>query len=242
VLDASVARVEHGSDGYRVHLLGAAGDEYVVEADDVIAATGFSTPLGDLPDAGLATVTDGRLPALTPLWEGIGLPGVFFAGNITSAARGPVRRGTVNLSSMVCGYRYNARILAVHLAERMRGRHLEGRPVSTDEVVPLLVHELARGPELALQKGYLARVLSGNARSGLRDEGVLPLEVFLDGEGDGLAAALELDGHERIRPVLFLRRNGRLREEALPAHPLRRFDEPRYRAELAAFIAPLASE
>lgn len=242
VLDASVDRVERGSDGYRVRLLGAAGDEYLVEADDVIAATGFTTPLGDLPAAGLATVADGRLPALTPLWEGIGLPGAFFAGNVTNAARGPVRGGTVNLSSMVCGYRYNARILAGHLAERLRGERVQGRPVAADDVVPLLVYELARGPELSLQKGYLARVLTGNPRSGLRDDGVLPLEVFLDDERDGLAAALELDGHERIRPVVFLRRDGRLREELLPSHPLRRFDEPRYRAELAAFIAPLASE
>jgi Pyridine nucleotide-disulphide oxidoreductase len=242
VLDASVDRVERGADGYRVRLVDAAGDAYDVEADDVIVATGFSTPLGDLPSAGLATVADGRLPALTPLWEGIGLPGAFFAGNATNAARGPVRRGTVNLSSMVCGYRYNARILAWHLAERLGGRRRQGPLVSPDGIVSLLVHELARGPELTLQKGYLARVLSGDPRSGARDDGVLPLELFLDGDGDGLAATLEYDGEERIRPVLFLRRGGQLREEALPAHPLRRFDEPSYRAELAAFIAPLASD
>jgi thioredoxin reductase len=242
VLDASVDRVERGADGYRVRLLDAAGAEYVVEADDVIAATGFSTPLGDLPQAGLATIADGRLPALTPLWEGIGLPGAFFAGNVTNAARGPVRRGTVNLSSMVCGYRYNARILAWHLAERLGGRRRQAPLVSPEGVVSLLVHELARGPELTLQKGYLARVLSGDPRAGARDDGVLPLEVFLDGNGDGMAVTLEYDGEERIRPVLFLRRGGRLREEALPAHPLRRFDEPSYRAELAALLGPFASE
>ena len=114
----------------------------MVEADDVIAATGFSAPLGDLPAAGLKTVADGRLPALTPFWEGIGVPGVFFAGNVTQAARGRAGRGVVNLSSMVCGFRYNARILARHLAERLDGQRDEGRLVAREALVPLLAHEI----------------------------------------------------------------------------------------------------
>jgi hypothetical protein len=58
------------------------------DADEVIAATGFQAPLGDLPELGLVTLADGRLPALTPFWESISLPGIFFAGNITQGERG----------------------------------------------------------------------------------------------------------------------------------------------------------
>ena len=236
VLDASVERVERAADGFRAVLQDVMGDEHVVEADDLIAATGFSAPLGDLPAAGLETVADGRLPVLTPLWEAIGLPGVFFAGNVTQAARGPVGRGTVNLSSMVCGYRYNARILARHLAERLSGRPAEGARLAPDAVVPFLANELARGPELAHQKGYLARVLRGNTRSGLNDVGVLPLELFLDEERDGLAVTLELDAEERITPVVYVRRGSRVEEHVLPPHLLRRFDAPAYRAALGALV------
>ena len=48
------------------------------EVDDVIAATGFRTPLQDLPELGLVTVADDRIPALTPWWESVSLPGAFF--------------------------------------------------------------------------------------------------------------------------------------------------------------------
>ncbi len=118
VLDASVERVEHDEGGYRVHAVDPARPEpLVLEADVVIAATGFRAPLADLPQLGLATVADGRLPALTPYWESVSLPGVYFAGNITQAAPGLRKHGVASLSGMVCGFRYNARTLARHIAE-----------------------------------------------------------------------------------------------------------------------------
>ena len=39
------------------------GEELCVEADEVIAATGFTCPLLDLPELGVATFGAGRLPA-----------------------------------------------------------------------------------------------------------------------------------------------------------------------------------
>ena len=99
VLDASVERVEHDAGGYRVHAVDPARPEpLVLEADVVIAATGFRAPLADLPQLGLATVADGRLPALTPYWESVSLPGVYFAGNITQAAPGLRKHGVASLS------------------------------------------------------------------------------------------------------------------------------------------------
>jgi len=65
VLNASVERIERGANGYLVHANEPTRPEpLVLEADDVIAATGFEAPLRDLPALGLATVLDGRLPAL----------------------------------------------------------------------------------------------------------------------------------------------------------------------------------
>jgi thioredoxin reductase len=233
VLDASVERVERRDEGYLVHALDPTRPEaLLLEADDLIAATGFQAPLQDLPQLGVATVLDGRLPALTPFWESVTVPGVYFAGNVTQAAQGLRKHGVASVSSMVCGFRYNARVLARRVAETVFGMQLERPHVERERVVPYLLDELNRAPELAMQKGYLARVLSLDAKHGIRDEGILPVEAFVDGTADGVAATLEFDAEETIRPVVYVRSHGVLREVALPPHPLRRYDGSEYRDEL----------
>ena len=239
VLNASVERVERHSNGYVVHALDPTRPEpLLLEADDVIAATGFNAPLEDLPELGAATVRQGRLPALTPFWESVTVPGLFFAGNISDAAPGLRKHGVASLSTMVCGFRYNARVLARHLAETVFGATLERPRLELDAIVPYLIHELDHAPELAFQKGYLARVLRV-AGGEVRDEGVLPLEVFVDGESEGIAVTLEFDAEETIRPVVYTRRTGVLHEEALPPHPLRRYDEASYHESLGKLLRPL---
>jgi thioredoxin reductase len=240
VLNASVERVERRADGFVLHALDPTRAEaLLVEVDDVIAATGFRAPLEDLPDLGVATVLDGRLPALTPFWESVTVPGVYFAGNVTQAAQGLRKHGVASVSSMVCGFRYNARILARHVAETVFGRRVERPQVAAPAVVPFLLDELNRAPELTMQKGYLARVLSVSEAEGIRDQGILPLEVFVDGEGDGVAVTLEFDPDETIRPVVYTRHRGTLHETALDPHPLRRYDEPAYARELELLLRPL---
>ena len=240
VLNASVARVDRGRQGYVVHAVDPTRPEpLLLEADVVIAATGFRTALGDLPKLGLATVMDGRLPALTPFFESVTLPGVFFAGNVTQAARGLRKRGVASLSGMVCGFRYNARVLARHLAEVCFGRRAERPSVQPDSLVRYVVEELNGAPELTMQKGYLARVLHVDTPGDIRDEGIVPLETFVDGERDGVAATLEFDAGEVITPVLYVRANGVLREAALPPHPLRRYEGAPYEDEVASLLRPL---
>jgi thioredoxin reductase len=239
VLNASVDRVERRGDGYVVHALDSTRPEpLVLEADDVIAATGFHAPLRDLPEVGVAIVREGRLPALTPFWESVTVPGLFFAGNVSDAAPGLRKLGVASVSSMVSGFRYNARVLARHLAETVFGVTLERPRVEPDAVAPFLIHELNHAPELAFQKGYLARVL-GVSGGEVLDEGILPLEIFVDGEADGIAVTLEFDAEEQIRPMVYVRRSGVLREEALPPHPLRRYDDPYYHELLAMPLRPL---
>ena len=88
-----------------------------------------------------------------------------------------------------------------------------------------------------MQKGYLARVLSADA-GGFRNDGIQPLEVFVDGTGDGVAATLEFDEQEVIRPALYVRHDGRLGEVVLPPHPLRRYEEPEYAAAVDDALRP----
>ena len=68
-LDAAVERIERTeSGGFRLQAAGTTRPGPItLEADAAIAATGFRTPIQDLRELGLATVSDGRIPALTPV-------------------------------------------------------------------------------------------------------------------------------------------------------------------------------
>jgi thioredoxin reductase len=235
VLDAAIVRVERIADGFRVIVAGTTWDgELTFEMDDVIAATGFRAPLQDLPELGVATVSDGRIPALTPFWESLTVPGIFFAGNATQGARGLGKRGLGASSSAVNGFRYNARVLAGHLAERL-GKPVRRPRLPAREVVPFLLRELSHAPELWIQKGYLARVLT--FADGVNDLGIVPVSHFLDGTApDAVAAAIEVDAAGTIFPIVYLRRSGEVHEHPLPPHPLHVYDEDSYREEVTALL------
>jgi thioredoxin reductase len=237
VVDASIERIDRREDGgYRVVASGTTTPGGLIfEADEVIVATGFRAPLRDLPELGIATVTDGRLPAQTPYWESVSAPGIYFAGNVTQASPGLRKHGVASNSSSVNGFRYNARVLARHLAEKHFGIAHE-RPL-VDDPVSYLLAELTRAPELWVQKGYLARVLSTDD-GGLRNEGILPLEDFVDGGGggDAVAVAVEMDADGAIYPAVYVRRGRDFSERALPPHVLHQYEGEEYRRELAALL------
>jgi thioredoxin reductase len=241
VVDASIERVERHDGGYRIRARGTTWTgELVLEADEVIAATGFRTPLRDLPNLGVATVSDGRLPAQTAYWESVSVPGIFFAGNVTQASPGLRKHGATSSSGSVHGFRYNARLVAQHIAETVFGLRRERRPLEQAEVVGFLAGELARAPELWSQKAHLARGLAFDDASGIRDEGIVPLAQFVDhDEGDACAVAVEYDVDGAIVPALYVRHGGRLAEHVLPPHPLHAFDGNDYREELRARLEPL---
>jgi thioredoxin reductase len=243
VVDAAIERVERHADGYRIHANGTTWEgELELESDEVIAATGFRAPVRDLPEIGVAMVNDGRMPAQTPYWESISVPGIYFAGNVTQASPGLHKHGATSSSGSVNGFRYNARVLAQHIAERHFGVEPERRSLDGAEVVPHLLGELAHAPELWTQKGYLARVLDFDGAGGIRDEGIVPLADFVDRDGgDACAVAVEYDADGTIIPVVYARQDGRLVETSLPAHPLHTFGTTEHRRELAECLAPLLS-
>jgi thioredoxin reductase len=243
VVDAAIERIERRADGYRVHTQGTSFPrELVFDVDEVIVATGFRAPLRDLPALGVATVNDGRLPAQTPYWESVSVPDVYFAGNVTQGSPGLRKHGVASTSTSVSGFRYNARILAGHIAQKHFGLERTRPSLRPTEVLPLLAAELARAPELWLQKGYLARALSFEA-GGIRDLGVVPLADFVDQGGpDACAATVEHDAGGTIVPVVYVRRGGRLAEHVLPTHPLHEFDGDDQRRELAARVGSLLGD
>ena len=234
VLDVTIERVERRATDFRVITNGTTWDgplEFAV--DEVIAATGFQTPLGDLPQLGLVTVADGRIPALTAFWESVSLPGVYFAGNASQGARGLVKRGAGASSTAVNGFRYNARVLAEHLAQALG---VWSRPkAAVVDGVAFLLRELSTAPELWVQKGYLCRVVTRNGE-GFVDDGVLPLAYFLDGTDDAVAASVEVEESGAIMPMIYVRERGEIREHAFESHPLHDYESDTYRRELAPLL------
>ena len=243
ILDASIAAIVKEGDALRVDLKRTdTGDDLSVVADEVIAATGFTCPLRDLPALGVTTFGQARLPAVTPLWESANVPGIWFAGTITQASPGLRKHGIPAYSGAVHGHRYNGRILARHIAETRFGVTIDRPMIDQGEIVPYLLREATRAPELWHQKAYLARVISLQD-AGFRDEGILPLVHALDGmDEDVMCMTVEADGTGAIYPVVYVRHDGRLAETALPGHPLLDFETPAHHEALRGALAAVLHE
>jgi thioredoxin reductase len=244
VLDAAIERVERTADAYVVHAKGTTrpGD-LVIEADEVIAATGFATPLQDLPGLGLATFFQGgRLPAQTPHWESPTMPGVFFAGNVTQGSVGLKKFGIPSNSAAVHGFRYNARVLAEHVAETRFGWTRPRPKVRADDVVGFLLDEVTEAPELWNQQSYLARVVTFDPQEGIVDDGLRPLAHFVDAAGpDAVAVTVETDDTGDIHPAVYVRRDGRVDDHVLPSDPLHELRTPTHREQLAGLLGNLGN-
>jgi len=243
VLDTTIEGVARHGDGYTVHTRSAHDSrELPFEVDDVIAATGFVAPLRDLPELGVKTFGQSRLPAQTPFWESATVPGIFFAGTITQGAAGLKKYGIPSNSGAVQGYRYNARVLAQHLAETTFGVARSRERLDTAALIPYVLDQVSNGPELWHQRAYLARVINLDRDTGITNEGIVPLQHFLDwGGGDAVAATLESNGQGNPYPVVYIRKNGSVTEHALAPDPLLDFTGRDYRDELRNVLEPVLS-
>ena len=242
LLDTTIEEVKKDGAGYLVRTRNAAGEELSVPADDVIAATGFVTPLRDLPALGVATFGQSRLPAQTPFWESATVPGIFFAGTITQGAAGLKKHGIPSNSGAVQGHRYNARVLARHLAETKFGIPATRDRLDAAALLPYLLEQVSHGPELWHQRAYLARVISFDRDTGINDDGIVPLQSFLDSAGgDAVAATLESNGQGNPYPVFYVRKDGSVSEHALSPHPMLDFTGRVYQDELRGRLEPFLS-
>src|SRR4029077_16979941 len=108
---------------------------------------------------------------------------------------------------------------------------------SRGEAPALLVHALASGPALWAQKGYLARALTAEG-DGFHDDDVVPLSSFVDGqgEGDGIAVAIETDTRGTIHPCVYVRQRGKLEERPLDPDQQNRFDVPSYLQDIEKLL------
>lgn len=217
IVDAALQRVERSPDGFRVLAHGTTTQgEMTIDADEVIAATGFRVPLQDLRALGVATFMEDRLPAQSPFWESATAPGIYFAGSVGQGATELNKHGIPSSSAAVHGFRYNAVVLVRHIAEKHLGMRLARPEIESDRLVDVLLEEATEAPELWNQRAYLARGFEVTAGS-VTDQGIVPLSHFVDASGpDAVAVTIESDPQGSIYPVLYVRRAGKVDEHPLP--------------------------
>ena len=242
LLDAATERIDRTASGYRVFLMGTTHPwNLELDVDEAVIATGVSTPLGDLPDIGVATYSrGGRLPAQTPFWESASVPGIYFTGSITQGAIG-LRRATG--AGAVHGFRYAARIVAEHVASERFGVGIERARLRPDDVVPLLLREATSGPELWNQRSYLAHAVVFDPDAGVVDEGVVPLAHFVDASGpDAVAVAIVPDDERRPRAVAYVRHGTAVEEHVLDPSLLLDFRSGEHEGQLRSALKGLLPE
>lgn len=232
-LDVALERIERTGGGWRVVGRGTTREGPItLEVDDLIAATGFSTPLLDLPELGVRTVAQGRIPALTPFWESEPGSGIFFAGNASQGAPGLRKHGVGSSSAAVHGFRYNARVMARHIAASL-GLDVPRERMERKGLATYLLGEATRAPELWAQKSYLARAVrldDGSAE-------IVPLAHFLDESGpDAVATAVEMNAAGDIYPAVYVRRAGDVEERLLAPSHLNDFTGREYEAEVESLL------
>jgi thioredoxin reductase len=232
-LDVALERIERTDGGYRVVGAGTTREGPLdLTVDEVIAATGFSTPLRDLEELGVRTVAQGRIPALTPYWESEAGSGIYFAGNATQGAAGLKKHGVGAASPAVHGFRYNARVMARHLAETHLGVRAARLRVESDALATYLLREASRAPELWTQKSYLARIVQEDGEAE-----IAPLADWLDHPPSGSRAiAVEMNAEGEIYPAVYVEHGGEVQEHLLAPNPLNDYEGEDYRRELSSLL------
>ena len=239
--NASIDEIARTPTGFRVRTMRSdGGGPLIFEVDDVIATTGFTSPLGDLRTLGAQTSGRTHIPALTPHFESIGLPNVYMAGTLTQGAPGLKKHGLPSSSGGVGGHRYNGQMLARHIAQRYLGIDPARPQVPPDDVVRYALAEATRAPELWLQKSYLSRTILVDPARGIIDDGILPLQLFVDSGGqDGFAVAVEANPAGDLYPAIYVRKDNAVTEHLLPSNPLLDFETAEHRKQLADALKPL---
>jgi thioredoxin reductase len=240
ILDAAIERLEQRPGGIVVHTRRTdTAEPFAVEVDEVIAATGFRSPLLDLASLDVHLFGRSGLPTMNHAFESATAPGIYFAGTITQGVSGLKKYGIPPNSGAVHGHRYNGRLTVEDLAARYLGRQRQAPVVDRGSVVDRLLDSATRAPELWHQKSFLAHALTRGPDGEVRDEGIVALAGFVDTAGpDGAAITVESDERGNIRPALYVRRGGRVDGDVtLDPEPLHDFTTAAHRAQLKALIA-----
>ncbi|MBE1585063.1 NAD(P)-binding domain-containing protein [Nonomuraea angiospora] len=203
VLDGDVKRVERRPDGtYLVTVSFVRADEVTkdIPYDRVILCTGFrfdGSIFGD--DCRPELMINDRFPSLTPAYESVNVPDLYFAGTITQSR--DFKHGT---SGFIHGFRYGVRALHRVLESRYHGVPWPARvlPADPSALAAAVIDRVNRTSALWQQFGLLADVIvpDGDTARYLEE---LPYDLQGPPIGDRGHFAITLDygpDHDKIDP------------------------------------------
>lgn len=163
VLDGDIQRIERRADDYLITFAYARRDKVVQLAyDRVITCTGFRMDSSIFADDCRPELTiNDRFPLLTPEWESVNVPDLFFAGTLTQS-----RDFKKHTSAFIHGFRYGIRALTHMLDERYHGaawpcRQLKPEP---QELARAVLDRLNTTSALFQQFGFLCDAITMDGR------------------------------------------------------------------------------
>ncbi|WP_307848564.1 NAD(P)-binding domain-containing protein [Microbispora oryzae] len=204
VLDGDVTRVERRPDGsYLVTVSFVRADEVTkdIPYDRVIVCTGFRFDASIFaPECRPELTIKDRFPALTPAYESVNVPGLYFAGTITQSR--DFKRGT---NGFIHGFRYGVRALHRVLEARYHDVPWHGRTLAADHatLAAAVLERVNRSSGLWQQFGFLADVIVPDGHGGARYLEELPIDLAGPPVGDGGHFAVTLEygpGHDQVDP------------------------------------------
>jgi thioredoxin reductase len=197
VLDGTVQSIERDGDGFLVRFAFARANEVVKELryDRVIGCTGFRLDTSIFAaDAMPELVHNDRFPSLTPAYESVNVPGLYFAGTLTQSL--DFKRST---NGFIHGFRYGVRALYRILEERHHGRpwpyrRIDATPAALADAV---LDRVNRTSALWQQFGVLGDVIVVDG-DGARYLEELPLSYV---DGQPFVVTLEYGpDHDKVDP------------------------------------------
>jgi thioredoxin reductase len=161
VLDGDIVKIERRPDDFLITFAYARRDRVVQLAyDRVITCTGFrmDASIFDGDCRPELTIND-RFPALTPEWESVNVPGLYFAGTLTQS-----RDFKKHTSAFIHGFRYGIRALVRMLNQKYHGVEWPRRAVPTDEIADAVLARINRTSALFQQFGFLCDAITPDGR------------------------------------------------------------------------------
>jgi thioredoxin reductase len=161
VLDGDILRIERRPDDYLITFAYARRDKVVQLAyDRVITCTGFRMDASIFADGCMPALTIGdRFPALTPEWESVNVPGLYFAGTLTQS-----RDFKKHTSAFIHGFRYGIRALVRMLDQKYEGMEWPHRTVPVESLADAVLARINRTSALFQQFGFLCDVVTPDGR------------------------------------------------------------------------------
>jgi thioredoxin reductase len=207
LLDGNVLSVEKDQDDgvYRVRFSFSRADEVVKELryDRVIVCTGFRFDSSAFdPSCRPALVIDDRFAALSPAYESVDVPGLYFAGTLMQQ-----RDFKKSTGGFIHGFRYAVRALSRILDERHHERPWPHRQLESDPaaLADAVVARVNRSSALWQQFGVLGDVIVTAPGEPARYHEEVPVayahESQLATSGDYFTVTLEYGpDHDKVDP------------------------------------------